>query len=116
MATFVSVFIVIVVVLLLGIRRSRRLSIPSSKGRRMRQLPNRGPRRANREQRAIIWRKYGGRCAHCGKKCIKSYDSHPDRGEIDHIVPWSWGGQTTLRNMQLLCNACNQRKGARHAG
>lgn len=30
---------------------------------------------------------------------------------IDHIKPWSLGGRTVLSNAQLLCTACNSRKG-----
>lgn len=44
------------------------------------------------------------RCCHCG-------DWHDLC--VDHIVPESKGGPTTLDNLQTLCRACNSRKGVR---
>lgn len=32
---------------------------------------------------------------------------------VDHKKPWSKGGRTVLSNAQLLCRACNSRKGAK---
>jgi hypothetical protein len=32
---------------------------------------------------------------------------------VDHIVPESQGGETTLANLQTLCRPCNSRKGVR---
>jgi 5-methylcytosine-specific restriction endonuclease McrA len=32
--------------------------------------------------------------------------------EGDHIVPWSEGGKTVKSNCQMLCKACNRKKGA----
>ncbi len=34
-----------------------------------------------------------------------------DELEMDHIKPWSLGGRTVLSNAQLLCSACNRKKG-----
>jgi len=31
--------------------------------------------------------------------------------EADHIVPWHAGGKTVASNCQMLCRACNQKKG-----
>ena len=32
--------------------------------------------------------------------------------EIDHVIPVSRGGETTIENSQTLCRTCNRRKGA----
>ena len=47
-------------------------------------------------------------CQHCGKSPAKDIgvDLH-----VDHIVPLSRGGETTMENLQTLCSACNLGKG-----
>ncbi len=35
---------------------------------------------------------------------------------VDHIVPWSKGGETVLENLQTLCSDCNLGKSNVHSG
>lgn len=35
---------------------------------------------------------------------------------VDHIIPWSKGGETIFGNLQTLCSLCNQGKSNVHAG
>lgn len=44
-------------------------------------------------------------CNHCKKWFLS------EELQIDHIEAWSKGGRTVLSNAQLLCKACNQKKG-----
>lgn len=48
-----------------------------------------------------VWRRDQGKCAICGSNSFL---------EFDHIIPYSKGGQSTSRNIQLLCQTCNRKK------
>jgi len=51
-------------------------------------------------------------CRHCGASPAKhqKVELH-----VDHILPWSKGGETVLENLQTLCSACNLGKSNEHA-
>lgn len=46
-------------------------------------------------------------CSYCGNTILSVEDC-----EVDHIIPYSKGGQTTLENAQLLHRQCNKHKGS----
>ena len=52
--------------------------------------------------RNSVWQRDGGKCVRCGSRV---------RLEFDHIVPVIKGGSNTARNIELLCESCNRRKG-----
>jgi hypothetical protein len=60
-------------------------------------------------QKRQLIQQAGGRCEHKSplwRRC-------PAPGtEADHVVPWSRGGPTQVRNGQLLCRRHNQQKSA----
>ena len=44
----------------------------------------------------------GARCRLCGVTPQDGVKLH-----VDHIKPWSKGGETILENLQVLCEICN---------
>jgi Homing endonuclease associated repeat/HNH endonuclease len=62
----------------------------------------RGTRNINWRLRALVLMRDGARCQLCGAEA-----RHGVRLHVDHIVPWSKGGETTLANLRILCEVCN---------
>ena len=48
------------------------------------------------------------KCCICGNSPAK--DSAIEL-HVDHIIPWSKGGETVMENLQTLCSKCNLGKG-----
>lgn len=57
--------------------------------------------RIPREVVDAIYSRDGGKCVYCGIA---------ENLQLDHIIPFSKGGATSLENMQLLCQKCNIEK------
>ncbi len=53
--------------------------------------------------KTVVWNRDGGRCVQCGSQ---------KNLEFDHVIPFSKGGSNTARNIQILCQDCNRKKGS----
>lgn len=56
------------------------------------------------ELRLAVYERDGFQCLECGAK---------DDLTLDHIHPFSLGGEDTYENLRTLCRSCNSKKGAR---
>lgn len=72
------------------------MSLPKSSSQRT------TPRNVNWRLRALVLMRDGARCQWCGAEARNGAVLH-----VDHKVAWSNGGETTLENLQVLCNVCN---------
>ena len=57
------------------------------------------------EIRDILYKCYGRKCRYCDTKLLVNNMA------CDHIHPLSLGGNSTVRNLQMICMRCNTRKG-----
>jgi hypothetical protein len=60
--------------------------------------------RIPKEVKIAVWRRDEGRCADCKER---------ERLEYHHIIPRSKGGSSSVRNVELLCETCNRKRGNR---
>jgi len=58
-----------------------------------------------KELRQIVYQKYRGHCAYCGKKLKYS------EMQVDHIVSKHFGGENDISNYNPSCRSCNFYKG-----
>lgn len=60
------------------------------------------PRNINWRLRAKVLMRDGAKCRLCGASPSDGAKLH-----VDHIHPWSKGGETEILNLQILCEPCN---------
>src|SRR5258708_10735532 len=60
------------------------------------------PRNVNWRLRPQVLMRDEAKCRLCG---VAPRDGA--KLQVDHIVPWSKGGETVLENLQILCDQCN---------
>lgn len=63
-------------------------------------------RNVNWRLRAQVLMRDSARCRLCGVTPADGAKLH-----VDHIHPWSKGGETVIENLQILCETCNLGKG-----
>lgn len=51
--------------------------------------------------RTLVWLRDGGRCCECGVDDRRLM-------QLDHIVPWSAGGEDVATNLRVMCGPCNE--------
>jgi Homing endonuclease associated repeat/HNH endonuclease len=59
-------------------------------------------RNINLRLRALVLMRDSARCQLCGATPQDGAKLH-----VDHIFPWSEGGETVIENLQILCEKCN---------
>ena len=59
--------------------------------------------RHGKHYRKLLIERHGYQCMACGSKV---------QLRVDHIRPICLGGKTKISNLQLLCRACDEAKGA----
>ena len=79
-----------------ALRIDRRILLPGQDGNGSRHVPQ--------HVKSAVFQRDRGRCQECGAQ---------EYLEFDHMIPFSLGGASSEDNVQLLCRACNLKKGAR---
>lgn len=70
-------------------------------------IKHKTPRDINLRLRFLVLSRDNFKCCLCGASPAKNPNVTL---EVDHIVPWSKGGETTEDNLQTLCFNCNRGK------
>lgn len=78
-----------------GDKAARRIGVPA---------PRRTGRDPSLRMRFKVLKRDNFRCRKCGSSPAKKagIELH-----VDHVVPWSRGGETVLENLETLCSRCN---------
>ena len=61
-------------------------------------------RDVNLRLRFLVFKRDNFKCSICGNSPAKNPNIEL---HVDHIIPWSKGGETKIENLQTLCSKCN---------
>jgi len=82
------------------------VKVPGKEPVEQKQIDERDQRRyASGPLRARVLLRDNYRCRYCGTGVEN------DTANVDHVIPWKYGGQTRMRNLVTCCRDCNRRKG-----
>jgi 5-methylcytosine-specific restriction endonuclease McrA len=62
------------------------------------------------DARLAIYLRDGMRCVYCGRDL---HGAAPEEMTLDHVWPWSLGGENEPTNLVTACKHCNSSRGAR---
>ena len=71
-------------------------------------IKHRTKRQVGDRLRFKVMRRDYFKCIYCGRAPATDPEI---KLHMDHIIPWSKGGETTFENLQTLCSVCNIGKG-----
>lgn len=77
-------------------------TVPVNEPSGSRSPERRTPRNINWRLRALVLMRDGARCQLCGAQAREGA-----KLQVDHVIAWNNGGETTLENLQILCHVCN---------
>lgn len=79
--------------------KEEKIKVPDNKS-----LIHRTKRDASVKLRFDVFKRDNFKCCICGASPAKDINVEL---HIDHIIPWSKGGETEMDNLQTLCSRCN---------
>jgi hypothetical protein len=94
---------VLVLILDKADQKEKRLQRAAARLQQSRAMVSAGREPIPDDVKIFVWQRDRGQCTRCGSA---------EKLEFDHVIPIAMGGGNTARNLQLLCEACNRRKGA----
>ena len=96
----IPILVVVGPVIFFTLKKPKRMTKPLKMAPKNKVVPD--TRYISQEMRRYILERDHHRCCECGSV---------SQLEIDHCIPLSKGGATSINNLQVLCQNCNRKKG-----
>ena len=88
--------------------KENNIDISVAYDKKLKAIKKRSQRNITERLRFRILLRDGFTCRKCGRSPL---NSHGVELHVDHIIPWSKGGETEPDNLETKCNKCNLGKG-----